>query len=741
MLYLLKSSTTNQYLQENLQILALPMGGRSTISYASRWVAPELWGEVRRGEDVCLVLAERPYQRFIPVRKGRIFEAVDEAGDLTLDVEWGALVQEPFVAAFSKRFRQLNHGSLFVLADPNSPLRYASGEDAMREAWHRLIQELRVPPVGGRVSQYAESLFLRSLHLLDVDGEVVNGEELRPHRSYRQCLDYDVPPGKEPAAYRVIADPGISTMRPLDPIPLPQRGELLELEIHPLGPGDVEMKVWVTPDRARSTSLALEYAVLEPEEKEPFIWPPIALEGGASEVRAPVSHISDAGLRSLFEVLEMEEGEGRLQALLGLIDHTLLSLAPASKFLEEERGLILYQLGRWDEAYRQFMGLDRDLVRPETIAAWFVSACRAGVDANLGEMLHHFTAWGKEELVDSLIQVLPSVKEDRRLQLLEDAWLGSGRYAEMWETVKDTFTQPPFILRAARLMVDEDLYNLLSPAQGANYVTDRLGGVQEMSSEMLEQVVVWGREDPKSFSGLQDALVELIERQLQAGEVWHTQEMVEQLRGLSPHAWSVVAERLAEALIEKGEQGSACQLFVELARFSREHQGEIDLAGEHLSRASMLVGKNDVLQAMVDAEREEWETAVAQLEPIQKWMEGLNDVKLKRLRERLHKKSALFVGGINRGFDAEEVRLALGLEDVDFVPHFHSERGSLDKVRNRIKQGKVDYLVDFVSFGAHRNLKDDCTASGVTYVKVKNSSSLHQIVRGFARALSVELDE
>ena len=71
MLYLLKSAVNNEYLQENLRILAAPAGEEITIDYVARWVDPALWGNIRPGEEACLVFSDRPYRRFVPVRRAQ----------------------------------------------------------------------------------------------------------------------------------------------------------------------------------------------------------------------------------------------------------------------------------------------------------------------------------------------------------------------------------------------------------------------------------------------------------------------------------------------------------------------------------------------------------------------------------------------------------------------------------------------------------------------------------------------
>ena len=111
MLYLLKSAVNNEYLQENLRILAAPAGEQITIDYVARWVNPALWGNIRPGEDACLVFSDRPYRRFVPVRRAQVVKVVDEAGVLTVTVRLGPLARCRDLRAFSQHFSQAEmHG-------------------------------------------------------------------------------------------------------------------------------------------------------------------------------------------------------------------------------------------------------------------------------------------------------------------------------------------------------------------------------------------------------------------------------------------------------------------------------------------------------------------------------------------------------------------------------------------------------------------------------------------------------
>jgi len=232
-------------------------------------------------------------------------------------------------------------------------------------------------------------------------------------------------------------------------------------------------------------------------------------------------------------------------------------------------------------------------------------------------------------------------------------------------------------------------------------------------------------------------LLELIGQLLRRGDdlesAWR---LVDDARKcVSPHVWASAAEQLADVLRSDPSAAwreCAGEMYVELARVYRVELNDLDVAADFLASAGQLAGGNTILDQAVQAEVKAWEESIELLEGVRKWRDGMLEVRRKELRKHLQGKRAIFVGGLERGFDVEHIRTQLALERADFVPHFHTERGKLDTIPPRIRQGQVDYVIDFIAFGAHRNLEDDCKEHDVKYVRVPRGRSLDQIVRALA---------
>jgi tetratricopeptide (TPR) repeat protein len=782
MLYLLKSARTSQYLQENLHILAAPEGEVVEVDYAPRWVEPLAARQVRSGDTACLFFSDRPYRQYVPVREAEILNVNQSSGQLALSLRLRRLVHlggKQNLKTFSQRFGKFSQGQFFVVRDPESPITFARRGRSELANWKRIIDALLQASPEGVVSPYQKSVFLWPQPICDAqDKPLSQGKPLELGQNYHLTVHYYAPGLTTEAMdyYELVVDPGSHNVGIDGGLSLSQEGDLA-LEVKPLEKGKPVLAIWVKPNRALSSTLHPVFEVVETripvQEAEmvtdtPVVVPQIETtvpereavpdtevaverDAAASDVttefveKPMVSALSERHLRDLFRLIQAPDDPGRDQALLSLVDHALNPLARGSRYLAEQRALCLYRLERWKEAHQQFDSLDPDIMSPGAVVAWFVCACREGSHAELGGILAHFDAWEQQELVSDLIKVLPMVEEGRRLKLMEKEWLRAGRHQEMWDCVKDTFTRPALILDAVNLMVDPERYDLITSSQGYLYLCERMQALSAEPMELVSRAVVLGLKEPDESPDLDEMFLKMLERQLRrATEPDDAYLLVAEARGkVSDHTWASATERLADALAGREEQEwhtYSCQLYVDLARLHREKFQDLEAAEAYLTQAHLLVGDDEGLSQAIDREEIRWAGAVQRIESIRQWRDGLLAVREQQLRKKVAGKRALFVGGLERGFDVETVRTELGFSEADFVPHFRMERGSLDKVSQRIRQGQVDYLFDFISRGAHRNLEAKCRKADVLYVPVLRSRSLNQIVAALARVHKIDLD-
>ncbi len=625
--YLVRTAQTHEQLQENLRILAALVGTPLTVYYP-RGVADVPEG-LERGASLCIVFSDPPYDHFVPVRRARVMDVSFTEGDVALTLIMDALAEgfipnvpsyEEGLARFSEGLRKAHCRQAPVAAcSPAVNVAFVPEGEDDRAVWRRIIDAIRT--LGGDAGRYARTVFLRPLELTDTDGHIVPlGGALAVGKVYRQVLDCYAPhlADGDPAEYGIILDASATHLPLPDVLPLVVDGEL-SLDLIPIEPGKIALELWVRPDRALSTTLRLRYPVVE------------SATIAAPAVDMLAVRLTDWHLKAIFEVIQQPEGPERSRAQLGLIDYVLAPLSYDSHYLREQRGLVLTELGRWGEAYAQFAALDPDRLTPQTVAIWFISACRSGDDADLGTILDHFNAWEDRALVRQMIDALPMVEEEKRLHLLETSWFQAGSHREMWETVKDTFTRPETVLRAARLMVDPDAYHILSPAEGYLYLRERMAAMGEMTLPLLRQAVDWGLQEAEHAPGLDEVVLELVRRLLEDGddplEAW---VVVSRARDLAPHAWAAAAEPLADALARHPHPGwrdEACKLYVELARVHRERLQVLDVAEQYLARASLLAGDDPELRALVETEETKLTSVVQRIEAVRLWWQEVQQAR------------------------------------------------------------------------------------------------------------------
>ena len=66
LLHLLKAGRILQYRQQNVALVSAKEGAEFDISYAKRWVAPDL--EIEVGDGAIVILSDSPYAKVDPAR-------------------------------------------------------------------------------------------------------------------------------------------------------------------------------------------------------------------------------------------------------------------------------------------------------------------------------------------------------------------------------------------------------------------------------------------------------------------------------------------------------------------------------------------------------------------------------------------------------------------------------------------------------------------------------------------------
>jgi hypothetical protein len=153
----------------------------------------------------------------------------------------------------------------------------------------------------------------------------------------------------------------------------------------------------------------------------------------------------------------------------------------------------------------------------------------------------------------------------------------------------------------------------------------------------------------------------------------------------------------------------------------------IHIAGEYLQNAKVAFGgtKKIELQKLLA----EWEKLAKETPVIRKYLEQFDESKEKRLKELLKGKKVVFVGGETMDFNADRIARQLGFASGEHVELDHEKGNGLSGLIKRINQGKIDYIVDMISFAPHHNeLKNACQK-----VKFQNKDFHYIIFRSRSR--------
>jgi hypothetical protein len=152
-------------------------------------------------------------------------------------------------------------------------------------------------------------------------------------------------------------------------------------------------------------------------------------------------------------------------------------------------------------------------------------------------------------------------------------------------------------------------------------------------------------------------------------------------------------------------------LFVDIARHYLSHADRnidiLHLAGDYLEKARVACGhiKNTDLMKLEG----EWKELADETDVIKVYLAQFDEAKQERLRELLKDKKVVFVGGLTKDFDAEQIARQLGFGNGEHVELDREKGNGLSGLIKRIGKGKVDYIVDMISFAPHHNeLKNAC---------------------------------
>jgi len=161
MLHLLKAGRVLQYRQQNVAMLSAPDGAEFTITYATRWLAPDV--TVAAGDDALVSMADSPYDTVVPARFVTVLSADHDHAGLTVCVAVGPHpVVETAVTAPPRPPGTTTPWFVWRTADDD--IRAPRSDHEVRQAWRAAVTALGATPT------YAASTFARLSAVRDRHG-------------------------------------------------------------------------------------------------------------------------------------------------------------------------------------------------------------------------------------------------------------------------------------------------------------------------------------------------------------------------------------------------------------------------------------------------------------------------------------------------------------------------------------------------------------------------------------------
>jgi hypothetical protein len=732
-IYFLKSSRFRQYQQENLALLRAAADERAVVRYNAHWLEPRLRQRDLRGLEALVVLGDKPYERFAPIRFGFIERVTDEGERVEFQILLGArpatdLDFGSFDQWFAGRIR-IEERPRFVLEDSwldGLAAAEMGDETHMVGSWRVSVERLLAADPG---DHYENSAFLLNLDLRDEkSGRRVLPNQLETGHSYSQRF-YAYNPHLDDdqiARLRYEVDYDRTEIELLEELPALGSDISQEMRFRVLVPGTARMEIDVLPFAERSNRLPLHYhATGEVSATVP---------GGS----ASVSKSNARGLHHLLDWLDRCDALNDPETARGTLERMLL-MVPDDRRIKRRLGHLHHQNGHHREAVELFEMLGDDNLASADWLPYFMSACATYCEAGrLAELLEHLPWSDLEEYqADQLGRAVAALDEGSILRLLESlAYFGTDQFLEViWKPIRPAIRTPAGIGQAYRILQET---HLESHAGAYQYLQQRTAAEGVCDAELDERMLSHGAElddEPPGYRRVLDRHF----RRLVADRRWADAEVQLHLsRGcLSPAAFAEVRLDLVE-LLRAAEEPAADRIAARLLAAAADRarrDGELDEATEYLEGALQLAAREpEVIRV-----REAVQKAMEDCEEIRALRAEKLDVRVKTLRHRLAGKRLIVVGAPNSKPWAEELRRELALDEVRWFQTSVGKPARPEELRGAVGRatGAVVVLAAYIGHKSSDAVREQSAKQGIPCAVVPRGTSKDAVLRQLMQELGV----
>ena len=748
MIYITKSANSLDFLRQNLEILSGKEGERFKTDYRQRWIEPSMLQALpKKGEIACIVFGDPPWDLYVPIRFITFSEDVYLDGEKYIfSFRLENRVEALDASAFTSGMRSISNNQYFVFR--NKQLDLAPLRPNEKEAWRHSIRHIVGFEDGGsrkanshQLERYLSSLFLR------LDGTYVDQDvpvdlvdtEIRIDHQYTIVLDCYAPHLLEETISQMEivgkSDPPVLGVKSI----FASRDAHLSLKMSPVYSGKTLLKIWVQPEQTRSSQIALNCEVAGSDQFIPAIVEaslslstqlpePVLLEN------APGSHpgLEQVEVQTLYNHLQdlfTKQGpiKPELKRDLAIILETLPMDEDSRRFLQEEQGIFACQQGRFEDAYRilNLLGIER-IRSQDAVASFFISAWKTNKNPNIGYLVDRFEPTLNPELTVQIKDGLPWRGIISQKELLESLYLSGLFTIEILKKIAKIESDGESLLKWVDYAVNESIlekdaaFHLMEEWMGTSS-NKTLISRERVARRMLE----YGIEIQENVEYLVYSFGSQI---LPEREIDRAQQLVQKSIALDSPKRVRLYEALADLFVDFNSpdwRRLTGDLFMEAGRYYLKHpdqsQSNIHLAGGYLEKARTAYGeakKTDLKKL-----EEEWKELAEATPVIKVYLTQLDEHKHDRLREIINGKKVAFVGGSGKDFDADGTARQLGFVSGEHVEVYRDKGDNgLASLIQKIKKGKVNYIIHIIAFTAHHpELKKACDDS------VANGNEVHYV--------------
>lgn len=718
-IYLYKSARRPRYRKENLNLVAAQRGTVVEVAYNRSWISHRYYdaGSIPRGSEVYFLLTDRPYSRFVPVRKGEVVAA--EYDDLMLRLQvalntWVG-VEDMDVETFTRRVKESADGDAperkFIgpKLDGVDLVRYYDGNEA--RGWRQAIEQTLEMSRGSEDQPYERSVFFRPAGFQPEGGEalIASRQPVEPGTRGALHLEFHNPhlADRETGDFRLRAIAPEDQLRVGGPETFPLRGRL-SLDVEVLDDA-AELLLQIGPVPGEHTSVVERFFTRAPETR---------LGRSAGE---RLQRIEPEELLRLYESIKRAAEFANVSDWIDVISD-FERLLPGEQRVREDHALALLDDGREEDAYRILKELNREMLHdrarlelfrmlldraPTETAANEVDALNLTAEGRVGEFLNLLETRSADLLGKLLPELLIVVPADP--ELLRRLMGGVGGRIDSAEAAAKTAG---------------NLYEVTGDARWAyGYLEDRVRECRLSSASVADTLVLLAEKGgrPQGDSATADAVETHISHLIERNELDEAQQLLARAkhavgRSARNRLFHLVADRLARH--ECWEEGALTM--VQLAQAAMR-TGDLEVATSAVERAYGLWNSSDETATPPDWLRDVDQRAQAaweNIEPLVEWRKSAEERRREALQGRFRHQTVLIAGGFRQPDWMEKLE-DLTAASVEWAEKYRDEGDDLSRYADRIRNGRYAAVVHFWQKTGHQTgdqIKPACVEAGVPMV-------------------------